>query len=62
MVIPEHQDRSTGYDTWTLKKLLEYNQDAVAAGVAPRWIPIAAVADANESRRIVASRLDALQR
>lgn len=62
VVIPEHQHEPIGYNTWSLHKLLEYNQNAVAKGVAPRWIPIAQVADPNESRRIVEFRLAALQR
>lgn len=62
VVLPEQQNKPTGYDTWTLEKLLRYNQDAIVAGTAPKWIPIAKVADPNESRRIVEIRLKALQR
>ena len=46
MVIPEQQDKATGYDTWTLTKLLQYNQDAIESGILPRWISIVQVADA----------------
>lgn len=62
VVIPEQQNKPTGYDTWTLEKLLRYNQDAIAAGTAPRWIPIAEVADPKESRSIIEKRLEALRR
>jgi hypothetical protein len=62
VVIPEKQHQATGYDTWPLEKLLQHNQDAVVAGKAPTWIPIAKVADPQESRRIVEMRLQALRR
>jgi hypothetical protein len=62
VVIPEQQNKSTGYNTWTLEQLLRYNRDAVEAGTSPRWIPIAEVADPAESRRIVENRLEALKR
>lgn len=62
MVIPEHQHVATGYDTWTLEKLLSYNQVAVDSGTVPRWIPIANVADAKEGRLTMEMRLKALKR
>lgn len=61
VVMPEQQNQSTGYNTWTLEQLLRYNRDAVDAGTTPRWIPIAAVADPAESRSIVEMRLAALK-
>lgn len=62
VVLPEKQNQATGYDTWPLEKLLQHNQDAIVAGVAPRWIPIAHVTDPRESRQIVEMRLEALKR
>jgi hypothetical protein len=62
VVIPEQQHEATGYDTWTLTQLLRYNQEAIDAGKVPRWIPIAHVADPNESRRTMEMRLEALKR
>lgn len=62
MVNPDNQYSSTGYDTWTLTKLLQYNRDALAAGRLPQWIPIEAVEDAASSRRFVETRLARLRR
>jgi hypothetical protein len=62
VVIPEHQNKATGYNTWTLEQLLRYNRKAVNAGTTPPWVPICEVADPAESRRIVENRLEAMTR
>lgn len=35
VVIPEHQNKATGYNTWALEQLLRYNRKAVDAGTTP---------------------------
>lgn len=61
MVNPNDQRSAIGYDTWKLETLLQYNEDALAAGTVPIWIPIATVANATESRRFIEARLHALR-
>lgn len=61
VVNPSDQHNSTGYDTWTLAKLLQYNRDKLAARELPLWVPIEATKDIGSSRRFVETRLARLR-
>ena len=61
MINPADQHLATGYDTWTLEKLIQYNLKALETATPPLWYPIATAADPGESRRFVESRLAAMR-
>lgn len=61
VVNPSDQHNSTGYDTWTLERLLQYNRDKLAARELPLWVPIEAIENTSVSRRFVEARLARLR-
>lgn len=61
VVNPSDQHKSTGYDTWTLARLLQYNRDKLDAGALQLWVPIEATKHAGSSRHFVEARLARLR-